>query len=318
MIRLGILGAGNIAHRFMKGVGYSNEFSVECAYARKQEKANAFANTFGIPHATADINQFLYHENLAAVYIATPNFMHFENVMQALTAGLHVCVEKPAFIDPKEAEEAYAYAKEHDLILMEAMKVCYLPTTLKAKQWIKEGRIGECISMEASFCRRSKIKEEHPIYDVQKGGGALFDVGCYALAMVRELFKEPLNVKAVFHQCSSGVDDTAQLLLTYSDQRTAMIQASFLIDKDNTAVIYGSEGTIKIPEFWKSNQMELQRYDGTHDRFTCIQPSEFTWQIMMFASLIKGETMMNESISGVTNCRIIREGIEHGYNKNKN
>lgn len=318
MIRIGVLGAGNIAHRFMHGIENAGEFSVDCVYARKYEKAEAFAETFKIPHASDDLYQFLYNQNLEAVYIATPNFMHFENVMQALTAGLHVLVEKPAFIEPNEAEEAYLYAKEHNLIIMEAMKVCYLPTTQIAKQWIKEGRIGEIISMDATFCRRSEIRKDHPIYDTKKGGGALFDVGCYALAMVRELLGEPVDVQAVFHQCASGVDDTAQLLLTYSNKCTAMIHASFLIDKENAALIYGREGTIKIPEFWKSNQLELNRYDGTHECFTCDQPSEFTWQIKAFASLIKGEKVNNESISGLINCRIIREGIEHGYNKNKN
>lgn len=318
MIRLGILGAGNIAHRFMKGIETVGEFSVECVYARNSEKAKKFAETFSIAHATSDIQQFLYKENLAAVYIATPNFLHFENVMQALRAGLHVMVEKPAFIDPQEAEKAYLYAKEHGLILMEAMKVCYLPTTQTAKQWIDEGKIGEVISMEATFCRRSEIKADHPIFDYQKGGGALFDVGCYALAMVRELLGEPLDVQAVFHQCASGVDDTAQLMLTYADQRFAVVHASFLIDKENAAMIYGSEGTIKILEFWKSNQLELNRYDGTHECLSFIQPSEFTAQIKAFASMIKGEINNNESISGLINCRIIREGIEHGYYKNKN
>lgn len=317
MIHLGVLGAGNIAHRFMQGIKYTDEFKVDCVYARKYEKAVNFAEAFDVSHATNDLHQFLYKENLEAVYIATPNFMHYENVMLALNAGLHVLVEKPAFIDPKEAEEAYLFAQEHNLIIMEAMKVCYLPTTLTAKQWMDEGKIGEIISMDATFCRRSEIKQDHPIYDIQKGGGALFDVGCYALAIVRELLGEPLNVEAMFHQCASGVDDTAHLILTYSDQRSAIIHASFFIDKENAAVIYGSEGTIKIPEFWKSNQLELIRYDGTHELFTCVQPSEFTPQIMTFASLIKGEKINNESISGVTNCRIIKEGIEHGYNKNK-
>lgn len=318
MIRIGVFGAGNIAHRFMKGIETVDEFRVDCVYARKYEKAVNFAKIFDIPHASDDIHQFLYNENLEAVYIATPNFMHFENVMQALTAGLHVLVEKPAFIEPKEAEEAYLYAKEHNLIIMEAMKVCYLPTTQIAKQWINEGRIGEIITMDASFCRRSLIKKDHPIYDIEKGGGALFDVGCYALAMVRELLGEPLNVEAMFHQCENGVDDTVQLLLTYADQRSAMIHASFLITKENAAMIYGSEGTITIPEFWKSNQLELNRYDGTHEIFICDQPSEFMWQIKAFASLIKGEKINNESIAGIMNCRIIREVINHGYNKNKN
>ena len=315
MIRLGILGAGNIAHRFMKGVQGAETFSVVSVYARKADKAKQFADDFNIQSYTDDLHQFLNHDELDAVYIATPNFLHFENVMQALRAGLHCMVEKPAFIEPAQALSAYQFAQEHNLILMEAMKVCYLPTTQKAKQWLNDGKIGKVIQMEASFCRKIDIDASHPIFDVQKGGGALFDVGCYALAMVRELLNEPNHVDAWFHLCASGVDDTAELLLTYQDT-WASIQASFLLDKQNAAIIYGSEGTITIPDFWKSHRMELQRYDGLKESFICDQPSEFTPQINYFADLILGKVKSNASISGLLNCGIIKEAIEHGYNQN--
>ncbi len=159
MIRLGILGAGNIAHRFMKGVQGSKAFSVVSVYARKADKAKKFADEFNIQRYTDNLHHFLNHDELDAVYIATPNFLHYEHVMLALQAGLHCMVEKPAFIEPAQALSAYQLAQEHDLILMEAMKVCYLPTTQKAKQWLNDGKIGKIIHMEASFCRKASLTQ---------------------------------------------------------------------------------------------------------------------------------------------------------------
>lgn len=313
MVRLGILGAGNIAHRFMKGVVAVKDIRVDCIYARKVEKAEAFAKQYAVKCYTDNFQQFLNHENLDAVYIATPNFLHYEHVMAALRAGLHVMVEKPAFIDVRQAKEALTYAKKHQLILMEAMKVCYLPTTKLAKQWLTEGKIGEVICMEANFCRRSEINLDHPIFDKQKGGGALFDVGCYALAMVRQLLGEPKQIHADFHLCKQGVDDTVELLLSYDGSQWARVQASFLIDQQNAAILYGSEGTITIPEFWKSASMELKRYDGLKESFSYEQSSEFTWQIEYFVDLILGKEEMNEENSGYLNCKWIKEVIERGY-----
>lgn len=312
MIQFGIVGAGNIAQRFMKGINQSEQASVVAIFARNRAKGEAFGEKFKIDVIYDDYQAMLSDERIQAVYIAQPNFMHFESIMEALRAGKHVLCEKPSFIHEEECVQAFALAKSKNLMLMEAMKVCFLPTTQQVKRWIERGDIGKVKSATANFCRSSYIPQSHPIYDASKGGGALFDVGCYGLAFFNYLFGQPTTVNSAFSELTCGVDETATLTLKYDKDVLATLYASFAVTMANDAIIYGEYGKIRIHEFWKSHRAELVTQNGTTDFFEVDQPSEFVYQIDHFCECIKSEmsesSIMSESVTKA-NLKIILDCI---------
>lgn len=281
MIKIGIIGAGKIAHRFMEAINQTTLASVEAIYVRNGQKGQLFAEKFKIGKVYTDLEKMLQDESIQAVYVATPNFMHYENIMQSLAANKHVICEKPMFIDEKECNQAFLVAKQKNLILMEAMKVCLLPTTMYAKQLIEEGRIGKIRSVRASFCRKAEIEASHPIFDVAKGGGALFDVGCYPLAFCNYLFNEPDKVNSMLQKHPEGVDEAVSLQLRYGDI-FASIEAGFAYTLPNYALISGEMGNIRIDDFWKSRRVYL----NDELVFESGDVSEFVYEIEHFCQCI--------------------------------
>ena len=286
MINFGILGAGKIAHRFMKGIQVSEYAEVSTIYVRNIEKGRPFIKQYQLDSCTDDLDAFLANSSMDAVYIAQPNFLHYESILKCLEAGKHVLCEKPMFIDTKQAIHAFEVAQEHRCLLMEAMKVCFLPTTMQAIKWINEGKIGKIKAMTASFARASKIDENHPIFVKEYGGGALFDVGCYAVALTNQILGEVNGVHYERVYTSSGVDETTALLLSYKNDVCATIWASFTLDMDNEATIIGDKGIIRIKNFWKSHQATLLSELGD-ETFNGEPISEFVYQINHFCECIK-------------------------------
>lgn len=312
MIQFGIVGAGNIAQRFMTGINHSEQASVVALYARDRAKGESFGDKHQIDTVYDDYKAMLSDERIQAVYIALPNFMHYDAIMEALLAGKHVLCEKPSFIHEEDCVKAFALAKSKKLMLMEAMKVCFLPTTLQVKRWIERGNIGKVKSATANFCRSTYIPQNHPIYDVNKGGGAMFDVGCYGLAFFNHLFGQPTSFYSAMSELTCGVDETATLTLKYDSNILATLYASFGVSMANDAVIYGEYGKIRIHEFWKSQRAELVTQNGNVDFFEVDQPSEFVYQIDHFCDCIlrgASESVIMSEVATMGNLKIILECV---------
>ena len=254
MIHFGILGAGNIAHRFMQGIDCCDHAIVDIVYTRNLEKGKAFIEKHHISRAVDDLDAFLASE-VDAVYVATPHQCHASDILKCLEANKHVLCEKPMFVKLEEAESLMSLAKQKHLLLMEAMKVCFLPTTLQAKAWLKEGKLGNLKHITATFCRDSKnsIPEGSYLWD-KKVGGALFDVGCYPIAFCNFLMDERPSVIPKQIDCEKGVDVSSSLELKYADV-SADVACSFAYTLENKAEIVGELGRIVIKDFWKAHKM---------------------------------------------------------------
>nr|MCR4909260.1 Gfo/Idh/MocA family oxidoreductase [Lachnospiraceae bacterium] len=140
MIRLGIIGTGRIAGRFVSECGEVAEIVLSAVYNPHPESAGRFAEACGIPVHTDNPEEF--KEAVDAVYIASPHGTHFGYAREMLEAGKHVLCEKPMAMSSSEAEELFALSEKKGVLLMEAEKTAYAPGFLAMEEIIKSGRIG--------------------------------------------------------------------------------------------------------------------------------------------------------------------------------
>ena len=140
--RFGILGAGGIAHKFCNAVGKVDDACVAAVASKDQKRAWRFAKRHGIEDFYSDYEHLLAREDIDAIYIATTHNFHYENIIACLEHNKPVLCEKSMVPTAAQAQEIFSLAKEKKLFVMEAMWSRFLPHINQARQWIKEGLIG--------------------------------------------------------------------------------------------------------------------------------------------------------------------------------
>ena len=186
-MKIAILGTGTIARRFAAAMARVSGSEVSAVLSRDTERAEAFARKVGAARGCCDIEALLASDDVDAVYIGTPNNMHAPQSLAALRHGKPVLCEKPAFMCERDAREVISAAHDSNTLFMEAMWTRTMPGYQAAKRWLNEGRIGKLRSIYASFCFGSQYDPSSRLYDPALGGGALYDVGVYALAFALDM-----------------------------------------------------------------------------------------------------------------------------------
>jgi predicted dehydrogenase len=275
-IRFGILGPGKISHRFVKGVNYSKHAVITAVGGRDHQKTVAYAKQYDIGVVT-DYQGLCECSTVDAVYIAVPQSLHKEWIIKALMAGKHVICEKPMLYDIDDLNECFDLAHSLGLFLMEAQKGSFLPTTFKVKEWIDDGKLGKIDYIEAGYCYKFGDESDHWAFDAKHGGGSLFDVGVYPISYAIALFGTDIrSVSVERNLLSGGSDGFAHMQLKFATGVIASLSSAITTEGPKEARIYGSEGYIILPDFWKSSSVEYIRYDGNDEVFFVDQPSEFT------------------------------------------
>lgn len=249
-VRIGILGAAAIAPGAMITPASEVEgVAVTAIAARDRDRAQAFAEEHGIPGVEPDYRSLCRSPDVDAVYVALPAGHHHRWTIEALRAGKDVLCEKPVALNALQAEEMVAVASETGGLLMEAFHWRYHPLADRMKELIDTG-IGDVQSVSAEFTvpipDRSNIR-----YQLELGGGALMDLGCYPLQWVRHVLRgEPTVVGAIAVQDPEHIDVslTAGLRFDEHDGASADIHCSMSDDAELTARLTatGSTGTVVV------------------------------------------------------------------------
>ncbi|MGB7158834.1 MAG: aldo/keto reductase [Tepidisphaeraceae bacterium] len=258
-LRWGILGAGNIAKAFAKGLAASRTGTLVAIGSRSQENADAFGAAFNVPHRHGSYEALLADGDVDAVYIATPHPAHAEWAIKAAEAKKHLLVEKPIAMSFHEASAIIEAAIEHDVFLMEAFMYRCHPQTQRLVELLRDERaIGDVRVIHATFSFHATFNPQGRAFDNATGGGGILDVGCYCTSMARlvagvatgKAFAEPIEVKAVGHLGATGVDEWAIASLKFPGGILAQLSTGVSINQENVVRIDGSEGSILIPSPW--------------------------------------------------------------------
>jgi xylose dehydrogenase (NAD/NADP) len=233
LLRWGILSTARIARqRFVPGVRAGTEGEVVAIASRDAARAAEVARELGIPRAHGSYEALLADPQVDAVYLGLPNGLHPRWTIEAARAGKHVLCEKPAARRAADAARAAAACRQAGVLLMEAFMYRLHPQHARVRQLLREGVIGSPVLLRASFCfsmDATRRASGDVRLQAELEGGALMDVGCYAVDVARYLFEqEPLSVSAQQRvDPAFGVDTAFAGVLRFPGDRLALIDGSF-------------------------------------------------------------------------------------------
>ena len=247
-IRFGIIGAGNVANLFCEtNKNVSDVIELAAVFSMDHEQSVRLAEKFGIPKVYDNEEEFLADEAIDAVYVGSTGHAHYANSKAALLAEKHVLCEKTLVMRGWEAEDLFKISKEKNLMLMEAMWNAFHPVTVKVREAINDGVIGDITTMIAPSGVRTKVTDQYGrVFNPKVGGGALIDFGCYALSAVFDVMGEDFeSVYPAVQIGDTGVDVSDTLLIHYPDGRQAVALCSCITSLFGGQFIYGTKGYIK-------------------------------------------------------------------------
>jgi predicted dehydrogenase len=247
-LRWGILGCARITRRgLIPGIRESDSSTLLAIGSRDLATAKAWADEFGVPQAQGSYQSVVENPDVDAIYIPLPNELHKPWIFAAADAGKHVLCEKPLALDANEASEVVEYCRQRKVILMEAFMWRHQPRTIAIHKKVAEGVIGQLRLIRASFS--FPMQGDDWRLDPARGGGALWDVGCYGVSTAR-LFAaaEPEKLQAYAHFGSSGVDLSLSAVLEFPGGLCATIDCSFEQPYRCASELVGTQGVIEVPD----------------------------------------------------------------------
>ncbi len=290
-MKWGILATGTIAAKFAETVNLMEDVQTLAACAsRTMEKAEAFRTKYNIARAYDSYEAMMRDPDVDAVYIATPNNMHYGNCVMCLEAGKHVLCEKPFTVDRKEAERLFALAEEKGLFIMEAFWIRFLPALQKMKELIETGVIGDVIWVRSDYGFVAKGTRKDRKFDSSLAGGALLDIGIYNLGFMRMVMGDiqPESFDSHYHINEYGTDDFSTILLRYPGGKSAVVTTSIGINMTRYAVVYGTKGSISLDDFQHAEKL-IVNVEG-EDEYVIGLPEEingFEYQIREVERCVK-------------------------------
>ncbi|MBE6339585.1 MAG: Gfo/Idh/MocA family oxidoreductase [Bacteroidales bacterium] len=243
--RVGIIGAGWIAHKMTISLASLDGYEVSAIASRSLEKATIFAREHGIDKAYDSYEELVNDKDIDLVYIATPHSHHFDHAMLAIKHHKHVLVEKAFTANARQASILIETAKSENVFITEAIWTRYMPLSLKIRELMNSGIIGEPRLLTATLCYMMEHKER--IVRADLCGGALLDLGVYVLNFARMYFGTDI-VKTVSNVQlgPEGMDMQECISLNFADGRMANLQAGALCLNDRQGIINGTEGYIRV------------------------------------------------------------------------
>lgn len=261
IMRVGIIGTGWIAEKAAITLNGLKECACYAVGSRTKEKAEAFAKQWNIPKAYGSYGELIADPDVDLVYIGTPHSHHFDVTKEALLAGKPCLVEKAFMANARQTEEILCIAKEQQVFLAEAIWTRYQPAVGIVRNLIDSGRIGTPRLVTATL--GYSMGEKPRIMRPDLCGGALLDLGVYALNFVRMFF--PADIVSIDSQCvksKTGMDLTNAMTLVLADGMLCNLQSSAACVGDNIGVIAGTDGNLIIDNINNPQRITV----NTHDR----------------------------------------------------
>ncbi len=263
-VKWGILGTGVIVRKFIddfKLIDVDGE--ILGVGSRTLERSEALAAEFGFKKTYGSYDALIADGDLDVIYIGVTHDLHLAYALEAMKKGHAVLVEKPMALSEAQFDELERVADENGVLFMEAMWTNHLPAMKKAIDWYREGRIGELVRLEAHFGFKAVYDEEGRLFDKKRAGGALFDIGIYAIDFFTSVMgKEPEEIEALAGIGLTRVDELLDFMFRYNSQVIAHGAASLRNDYGNDAFLQGTEGSIRIYEFYGTKVCELKTDKG--------------------------------------------------------
>ena len=266
IIRWGILGTGRIARAFAQDLQRLPDSSLAAVGAASLEEARQFATALKLPRAYGSYAELAADPEIDIIYIVTPAAFHKEHAFLCLDAGKAVMVEKPFALTAVDARQIADYARSKNLFCMEAMWMRFIPAMQEAVRLLKSGVIGDIYMISASLNLYHEFDPQHPLFDPQRGGGAMLDLGVYPLSLIHQLLGRPSAVSSQAYVGASGVDENTAVLLHFPDGQIASLSAGIRGNGRNDALIMGTRGTLHIHSpLYRPTVLTVEQHESAAD-----------------------------------------------------
>ena len=278
--RFAIMGAGQIAHKFVRAVDLLPDCCICAIASRSLERAQAFATKMNLPAAYGSYEEMLLAEKPDCVYIAASTDLHAELSLMCLRHRVPVLCEKAMCRNSEEAKAIFSLAREVGVFAMEALWTRFLPPIMKARQWLQEGRIGDAVMADIGVGFKAPDDPGNRYFNPEKGGGAAYDLSVYGYHLIRWILDK--RIEAIQPQVISryGVDAAEMILLTLEGGIPAVIKAGLISPVEERMVICGTMGRIVIPNAHFASEAFL--YSPTGELLEHFKDEEtvngFTWE----------------------------------------
>ena len=292
IIKLGIIGTNFISDWMCENVAISAGIVNHAVYSRTWERGEAFAKKHGIERVFTSFEDFLSC-GIDAVYVASPNALHYPQTMAAIEHGLHAIVEKPAGLNEAEFSALEEAAKKRGVIFMEAMRPAHDPAMGIICDAV--GSIGTIRRATLEFCQYSsrydKFKAGIPVntFDPSLGNAAIMDIGIYPMYCAAVIFGKPDRMTASSVMLPGGMEGLGSVVMDYGTHQVEVLYSK-ITDSRNPSIIMGEDGSLLLGKLSTLEHVGLHMRGGKYE--TLIEnrtENNMLYEIANFVSAVRGE-----------------------------
>ncbi|MGH3457528.1 Gfo/Idh/MocA family oxidoreductase [Aeromicrobium sp.] len=287
MMRLGVVGTGRIANRFVDEAHFVSGIDIEGAWSRSPENVKTFVDQHDLDLAAGSYEELL--DEVDSVYIATPHVTHVEYALAAMERGKHVLCEKPMSLTEADCVRLQEAAEQADVVLLEAVKTAFSPGFQRLVAVARSGSIGDIRSVDATFTKLTTgdVRE----LDAAQGGGSLAELASYPLlAVVKLLGEDHEDLRTTsFKPESSDVELYSRIDFRFP-HAVASARTGLGVKAEGDLVIAGTRGYIYVPApWWKTEYFEV-RFENQSDNkkfYYKFDGDGLRYEIAEFGSMIR-------------------------------
>lgn len=289
ILRIGVVGNGRIANRFIVESKYVSGVNVEGIYGRNADNIKSFSEKYGLNFYSTDYEEFL--EKIDSVYIATPHLTHYQYIKKALMKNKHVLCEKPLVLKSYEAIELHNMAKEKGLVLIEAIKTAYAPGFIRLIAVAKSGIIGDIKAVDSTFTKLCKgdlreLKKE-------EAGGSITELASYTLLAIIKLLGSDFKDINFYSYKNEAIDLFTRANFIYNSS-IATSTVGLGVKSEGQLIISGTKGYIYVPSPWWKTEYFEARFENFNDNkkyYYKFEGDGLRYEIAEFLNLINNNKL---------------------------
>lgn len=262
-IRVGVIGTGRIAERFVPEASFVSYVKVSTVFDINRTKACEFAGRHNITEVCDSYDELL--GKVDAVYVATPHLAHYEQAKMAILRGKHVLCETPLVLNGQQAKELYNLAEKKGVVLMEANKTAHSPAFCHLITMIKSGAIGDVVDISASESKLWGDRFTREL-DPNEAGGSMSELGSYPLLPILKLMGTEYKNIQFYSKMNECVDVYTRGVLYYP-HGVCSFQLGLGVKTEGNLVISGTKGYAYVPSpWWLTDYYEFRFEDQNQNK----------------------------------------------------
>lgn len=286
-----VIGCGHIANEMAQAFGDMDEHFYG-VYSRTYSRANDFAQKYSIPNVYTSVEEMLEDENVDIVYIATPHNSHIDYLCKALNAGKHILCEKAITLNSAELDKAMKLAEEKGLVLAEAMTIFHCPVYRQLDEIILSGKLGALKTIMVDLGSYKEYDMSNRFFNMDLAGGAMLDIGVYALSFARYFMSEcPNDILSQMKKAPTGVDEQVNVILKNSKNEMATVNLSLTAKLPKLGIASFENGYISVDNYNRTHRIDIT-YTQTGKTQTLIDDSSLnalSYEVMNMEKAVAGD-----------------------------